>query len=211
MENQVLTTWETLVSFCSFQERGAGSERVDRDRPLGVLFTGFFFVVQGWGPMELLNWQDVTLKKGQRDCSHSSSPSIFLTTQCISWPQTPGMFYHIYADVKLCLHLTPPCPKFPLSSGCVCNVMLPVMVSASLKADTRSTYSSSSLFNTSPGSWSQAGWVKECFGGGAEEWVHAGDVFGSSLTPSSYSFKRRWAMSAPLDSAKVGVYTLDWK
>lgn len=68
------------------------------------------------------------------------------------------------------------------------------MVSASLKADTRSTYSSSSLFNTSPGSWSQAGWFEECFGGGAEEQVHAGNVFGSSLAPSSYRFKRRRAM-----------------
>lgn len=61
--------------------------------------------------MELLNWQDVTLKKGQRDCSHSSRPSVFLTAQCISWLQTPEMFYPVYADVNLRMYPIQPWQK----------------------------------------------------------------------------------------------------
>lgn len=68
------------------------------------------------------------------------------------------------------------------------------MVSASLKADVRSTYSSSSVLNKSSGSWSQAGWFEACSGGGAEERVHAGDVFGSSLALNNYRFITRPAM-----------------
>lgn len=133
-------------------------------------------------------------KKGQRDCSHSSTLSIFLTAQCISWLQTPETHSCFPSLLRsqlnyICMYLT---SVFHSVLGAYAT--LPVMVSASLKADARSTYSSSSPLNTTSGLRSQAGWFEDSSGGGAEERVHAGEVFGSSLAPSNYCFKKRRAM-----------------
>lgn len=53
------------MSFSSFQEQGAGSESVDRDRPLGVLFTGFFCYA-GLRPHGAVKLTGCDIKKGSK-------------------------------------------------------------------------------------------------------------------------------------------------
>lgn len=187
------------------------------------------FSYAGLGPPELLNWQDVTLKRVKGtfltvpDPPSSSLHNV--SADCRPQTRFPGetssdhlSAVHLnHLTVKLYVHASDSALPSGFHEVLDTCATLPVMVSASLQADTRSTYSSSSQLNTSSGLWSQAGWFQECFGGGAEERAHAGDVFGSSLALINYHFKTRRAMDTtwtwpctngnkPRKTAKAGRY-----